>query len=129
MIFIHWIRSWFGATELTRSMYALDHRLSTLQARSVRAETALARERKRLEAEIESYEKVVSNCKEAIRRVEEANRRLSAELETTHEALKACHEVIIPGLVAANKTFQDSWDAQSSMLVMRSVAVKQQEEE
>ena len=58
-------------------------------------------------------------AQESIDRAEELNKKLDWALTAANEALNTAEEITIPGLVAANKTFQAAWDAESSLITMR----------
>ena len=58
-------------------------------------------------------------AKQSIDRAAGINRQLEAALDASQEALKTANQKVVPGLVAANQTFRDAWDAQSSMSAMQ----------
>lgn len=75
------------------------------------------------------YEKAFEATREGVETSRLTIKKLEETLQGCRESLKIANEVVIPALIAANETFQNTWDAQSSLQVMRATAIRETPDE
>lgn len=59
-------------------------------------------------------------AKNEINRADGLNKKLEEALNASQEKIQTLEDVVVPGLVAANETFRNTWEAQSAQAVMQS---------
>lgn len=116
---LNWIKSWFGISLLFRKMSSIERRIEKLQKIRSKSDNEIEKHLTSLDnindKFIAEYEKTSTLLKEAAI----LNQKLEATLEATNEELKTANEILIPGLIAANKILLDRWDEESAIHAMR----------
>lgn len=104
------------------------HHLRLVEAKVARvrkehrtAQANLEYRRKRLDQLQAALTLEIQRAQMAVDAADAVSRKLEFALTAAEEALRTANEIIIPGLVQANQTFKNAWDAESAMLTMRSV--------
>lgn len=116
MTFRGWFWKWFSSDHLA----VLWRRTDRLVKRTRRADADLSASLRRLESLRSEMDQQAELASQRIEQARQLNQQLSAALDTTREELRTAHDIIIPGLVAANQVFIDRWDAESQAMTIRS---------
>lgn len=119
---VNWFRSWFGVATLNRQLAALERQGVKLEKERLKSERELTAGLNRVERLQTDLSKEVKSVREAALRAEGLNKRLASQIEAVQEALRVANDIVIPSLIQANDTFRQTWDAQSSLAVMRAAA-------
>jgi len=123
---LNWLREEIKKWTIPASLDLQTRRLS-FKIDSLRAES------KQLQKRIDvRRQQIDSEAKMAVDLLEESKllqQKMDFALEAAREKLKIAEEIVIPGLVSANKTFEASRDYQTATMAMRKGAVEQTEEE
>ncbi len=123
-----WIRSWFGTSELTRSVALLSRNVDKLrvekEARERELRVATDEFEKAREVLIKKHEKINS----VLRQQKEMYQRLEVAMNTAEETISTLSSITIPGLVATNKLFLERWRAETAVYAMRQAALSPSKE-
>jgi hypothetical protein len=112
-----WFASWRITRGASRAVAELDYRIYRLQREKKRSD-------RELEKVKEDFSKSSDRLTRAVSQASGLNKRLEIMLDTTKEELENLREIVVPGLVAANKTLTDARDAQSAMYAMKVAAMR-----
>lgn len=126
---IIWFRSWAGYAEVSRSMSTLTAMITRLKAEKDKSDKELQEHRQSLRSIQDAFEKTIKLERDAIARAEGLNKQLQGALDAANDALKTANEIVIPGLVAANKVFIERWSSESQIHAMRLVAARKENAE
>ena len=124
-----WITTWVSVGRIRTHVDRLDRKIDGL-IKNKHDWTIDVKDRlstlERLRAQFENESRL------AIQEIEDGRllcSKLERALEATQESLKIANEITIPGLVAANRTFIDRWDAETAVHAVRIAAVRGRENE
>ena len=106
-----WLRQW-GWTKVPKSVKEIDALIDATRQESLRARQQVEGQA----AQLAKMQRELENAAVTIRKLEQA-------LDAAQERLRTAEDIVIPGLVSANQTFRETWDAQSANLVMRAAAL------
>ena len=123
---LKWFRSWRKPQKMLNAMDEKIHRVLQLKARH---DQEVAKTQKRLAALEEDMLKEMRKLRQMMDDGDAINRKLSETVDSLRDELNTCREIVIPGLVAANRTFQTSWDSQTAHNALMQVAADTKREE
>jgi molybdopterin converting factor small subunit len=126
---IAYVRLWVGWGSVSAQLVATRNLVLRLQAetrdRDQRLEAAV-REIDELRA---TLLKKFGNYQAELETARLLNKKLDAALQVELEAIQAKDTIVIPGLVAANQTLIDRWEAESAVHKLRSLHASAQRSE
>ena len=125
---LNWMRSWSGSHQLSKQMSFIEKRINDLQKMKTRSDNEIERHRTYLDKIEDQFTKELKKTNQALDDAVGLNKKYEIAIEAVNEDLKTVNEILIPGLVAANKTFQDTWDAQSANNAMKAAMSRPSEE-
>lgn len=120
---ISWMRSWWGGVRVVQHVEALSQKTQALRRERARSDQRLDDHLQHLD---ELRSELITALDKARVELEESrvfNKKLQAALDVSQEALEAANEIVIPGLVAANRTMIGRWEAETAVLATRKAAL------
>lgn len=123
---INWLKSFRSKQKLLHAVDAKINRVLSLSASHDQKLTKSLEKIKDLEQELlDEIEKVKYMAEQS----QIVSRKLEEALDAARDELQTCRDIVIPGLVSANSTFQSAWDAQAAHNALMQVAAQQQKAE
>lgn len=123
-MFREWLKTCVGMNRVSRHMRYLDKRISRLEKEKNKSEQAIEKHRDNIDEMQSRLERELDATRQSLDDAYQNQKRLEEALRSAQEELKTANEIVIPGLVAANKTLIDRWDAESATYAMRVVAAQ-----
>lgn len=111
---LSWIRFWWGLSKVSCQMAYMQERIDNLQKLRLKSDKEIEIHQEKLNVLQDKFHKELEGAKEALYESKNLNKKHEIELEAIYEELTTAKKIVIPGLIAANKTFVDAWDSQSS---------------
>lgn len=122
------IKNFWLTITLRRKLSSLD-RTATRLSREIHQVNRQMVEKERVVSLLQSQiDSEVKQVRELSKRSTALNKQLESALEAARDEIKNLREIVVPGLVAANLTFQQAWDAQSARSAMQTAAVEMKDE-
>lgn len=125
MNFWQWLRTCIGMNRVSSRMKTLETRIRRLQKEKQKSDNAIEDHRYEIDRLQKKLNDQLSKTRQELDRAEGLNRRMQRVLDAAHEELKNYDEIVVPGLVAANRVLIDRWDAETRVHAMRVVAAAQ----
>lgn len=123
---IDWFMSWRKTKVIVN---AVDRKINTVLKLKAKNDQEVAKAQKKIESlETELLEEI-RKWKQLLDNQDTLNRKLSETVDALRDELSTCRDIVIPGLVAANKTFETSWDAQTAQNALMKVSAETKREE
>lgn len=110
----NWLKSWWGFSQVFQQIYYMQDKIENLQKLKSKSDKEIEKHQEQLDVLQIRFNEKVEETRSALNEASSINKKYKTELEAIHEELTTKIKIVIPGLIAANKTFTDAWDAQSS---------------
>lgn len=123
---MQWILKVLG---IVRRTSALNRTVNRLQSEVERSRRDLEGHIARINILQEQVREEVASARKSVEYASAINDKLEKALDGARQENEVLTDIVIPGLVAANRTFQDSWDAQSAQFNMRTAYAQSIEED
>jgi len=120
-VILNWIKSWF---RISKKMSYLDKKIEKLRKSSDKANAIYNIHMNNLDKIEQKFADEFEKVQISLNNANAVNKKLEEALDSANEELKTANDILIPGLIAANKVFVDRWDAESAVLAMRLVAIE-----
>ncbi len=114
---------WLVGAKISRQLGSLHERLDGLERSRVQLMGELDRRLESLQVMEARLGNLSGDVRKDIERTKALIQKYEEQLEAVQSKLRVAEESTIPTLVAANKTFVDRWDAESSVYIRRQVAI------
>lgn len=111
---LSWMRFWWGLSQVSRQMAYMQERINNLQKLRLKSDKEVEIHQEELNVLQDKFDKELEGTRESLDKSKSLNKKNEIELEAIYEELTTAKKIVIPGLIAANKTFVDAWDSQSS---------------
>lgn len=122
-IIISIVRFILSTTKLSTRLSVLDKRIAKDKKEKKKSDVELQKYKNQLSGIRDDFSKTMVKANQALDRASGIQKGLELSLEAAHQEIKIAKEITIPGLITVNETFRGSWDAQSSINEMRTVAL------
>ena len=116
-----WISGWF---KISQKISNLDKKIEKLRKSSDVASISYLNHIESLDLYEIQFTERLERMRLSLNDAENREKKLSEALDSANEELKTANEILIPGLIAANKVFIDRWDAESAVHAMRMASME-----
>lgn len=120
---------WFRIDPLVKESKALRKTINNLIKENSASNRDIEILVKDIERKQEDLEDDITLLRAKVRKSIELNAKMEAALEVTQEQVRTANEIVIPGLVAANKLLTDRWQHESKILAMKTAFATAKEPE